>query len=90
MVDANRNPAVASVTWSSSDNTMATVDGKGLVSPVKERSATISASVGNSAKTYIVQILPQDKTDLESITVINRNQLLLTFNRKLQKESAER
>ena len=43
------NATNKSVTWSSSDATIATVDANGLVTPVKEGSVTVSVHAGNGA-----------------------------------------
>ncbi len=46
--DANNNPVVdASVTWSTSDMTVATVDAQGLVRAVGDGAATITAAAGS-------------------------------------------
>jgi M6 family metalloprotease-like protein len=47
------------VTWSSSDATIATISATGVVTGVTPGSATITASVGGSASTALVTVLPR-------------------------------
>ena len=54
--DASGDALPRSATWSSSDPTVATVDGTGLVEAIGEGSATITASVGGMIGTAAVQV----------------------------------
>ena len=49
--------AVATVTWSSSDTSVATVDASGLVTGVGEGMATITASAGNASGSAVVSVV---------------------------------
>lgn len=55
------------VTWSSSNNSVATVDGNGNVSGVSVGTATITAKVGNNTATCIVAV--KEAVKLQSVTL---------------------
>ncbi|MCC6319708.1 MAG: Ig domain-containing protein [Gemmatimonadaceae bacterium] len=54
--DSLGNAATGSVTWATSDATVATVSGAGLVTGVKSGSATITASAGGKAATATLTV----------------------------------
>ena len=68
---AKVNPDYASektVSWSSSDNTIATVSSSGVVKALKEGNVNITATAGGKSATCVVTVLSVDKvTDLSTI-----------------------
>jgi len=64
------------VTWSTSDATVATVDNNGKVSAVKEGSATITARAGEESATCAVSI-SKKVIEVTSVT-LNKTELVLT------------
>ena len=66
------NPDYASektVSWSSSDNTIATVSSSGVVKALKEGNVNITATAGGKSATCVVTVLSVNKvTDLSTIT----------------------
>ena len=69
---AKVNPDYASektVSWSSSDNTIATVSSSGVVKALKEGNVNITATAGGKSATCVVTVLSVNKvTDLSQIT----------------------
>ena len=69
---AKVNPDYASektVSWSSSDNTIATVSSSGVVKALKEGNVNITATAGGKSATCVVTVLSVNKvTDLSTIT----------------------
>ena len=69
---AKVNPDYASektVSWSSSDNTIATVSSSGVVKALKEGNVNITATAGGKSATCVVTVLSVDKvTDLSTLT----------------------
>jgi alpha-tubulin suppressor-like RCC1 family protein len=57
VTDLRGNPMVAQVVWSSSDESVATVDQTGLATGVAEGSATITATADNVARTATLTVL---------------------------------
>ncbi len=67
------------ITWTSSDDTIATVDANGVVSAVKTGSATITASVGAQSASCDVSVIP---TQVASIDLSPRSAVLQTGDTK--------
>lgn len=63
------NATDKTVTWTSSDATVATVDNTGKVTAVKKGTATITAKVGDKSATCTVNVKEKSPVAVESITV---------------------
>ena len=78
---ASPKDATETVTWSSSNESIATVDQEGKVSAIKEGSADIVAKAGNQLATCTVRVLKKVTSislDKESLTLIVGNTFSLT------------
>ena len=78
------------VSWSSSDESVATVDGSGLVTFTKGGAVTITAvSAMDASKTHFYRYyITEGNVDVETITITGDSEVVLGFETKLEAQTA--
>ena len=61
------------VTWTSSDGKVASVNKNGIVTAIGEGSATIKATAGSQSDTCKVTVLPEPEVDVDSVNIFNKS-----------------
>lgn len=67
-------PTDLTVSWSSSDNNVATVNGSGLITAVGAGNAVITATAGGVSKSCAVQVAGPESIPAESVTISQTSQ----------------
>lgn len=81
-------PTAATVTYTSSDVSVATVDAKGVVTPVKTGKTTILAK-NNYGSTAMLTLDVVDANTVKSAEVLNAKQIKVTFNTEVAEDEAK-